>query len=168
MRELKAAQSSLRSVSDKIISDQASQFRHYDQKIANNNLDIKRSHKCYLDLAERVNVYEIKSNHLFLTVDGLPENKELSTAQALITRLKSDTNIVLSESDFTSIYRVGKPRKAKAKPRQIKIKFASDTARNQLLTARGKLKSNPDSSQIWINEEHPETYINAEKSCLEI
>lgn len=75
-----------------------------------------------------------------LFLDGIPESKDLPTAQVLIDRLESDAQVRLDASDFTSIYRVGKPRRAKANPRQIKVKVATDQARNKILSCRGKLK----------------------------
>lgn len=109
-------------------------------------------------MSERVNVLDIKSNYFSIFIDGVPESKELSTSQVLINRLVSDAQVTLAPSDFASIYRVGKPRKAKAKPRQIRAKLTNEEARNKLLSCRSKLKPNGDASLIWINEDHPEAY----------
>lgn len=60
--------------------------------------------------------------------------------------------------DFTSIYRLGKPRKPKAPPRQIRVRLSNEQARAKILSCRGKLKPNADASAVWINEDHPDAY----------
>lgn len=128
------------------------------QLIANANLDIKRLNNDHTRLTERVNVSEIKSQTMNIFVEGLPESQDLSTAENLLDRLKKDADSDLSENDFLLIHRVGKYRKKSRYPRQIKIKMASDDARNRILACRGKLKPNSDRSFIWINEDYPDAY----------
>lgn len=158
IRTLKSSKHHLLSELEELKTSQAAQLKAYDHRIDNNKLDIKRVRKANCDLAERVNSHDIKDKHLFITVDGLPESRETSTAEVLISRMNDDANISLSPDEFASIFRVGKPRKAKAKPCQNRIKFVSEEARSNLLSCRGKLKPNKDKSLIWINEDHPEVY----------
>lgn len=158
LEEIKSENLALRSLIENIETEQSMSFQNHDQRISNNKLDIKRAHKSNSDLTERVNVLDMKSNHLSLFIDGVPESKELSTAQVLIDRLQSDAQVTLNTSDFVSIFRLGKPRKAKSSPRQIRVKLSNEQARTKILSCRGKLKPNADASFIWINEDHPEAY----------
>lgn len=156
--ELKASNQSLLSLVANLETEQSTTFREHDQRISNNKLDIKRSTRTNNELTERVNVLDIKSNQSHLFIDGIPESKERSTAEVLIDRLQTDAQVVLAAHDFISIFRMGKPRRAKAAPRKIKVKVASDRARNDILSCRGKLKANTDGSLVWINEDHPDAY----------
>lgn len=155
---LETLNSNLCSKIENLESEQATNILALNCCIANNKLDIKHAGKCNQDLTERVTAHDIKDKHFIITIDGLPESKNLSTTDVLIDRLKKDAQITLSAADFTSIFRVGKPRKAKASPRQIKLKLANEDARSKPLSCRGKLVSTEGSPQIWINEEHPEAY----------
>lgn len=120
IEELKDSNLSLRSAIENLECEPAISFRNHDQRISNNNLDIKRANKSNEGLAERVNPLDIKSNHFTLYIDGIPESKDSSTSQVLINRLETDAKVSLTESDFVSIFRVGKPRKAKSYPDKSK------------------------------------------------
>lgn len=154
VEQLESLNSNLCSKLTTLSSEHSSNLLALNRRIANNNLDIKRACKCVSDLTERVNAHDIKDKHFTITIDGLPEAKNQSTAEVVIDRIKNDAQITLSPADFTSIFRVGKPCKAKSNPRQIKIKFANEEARSKLLSCRGT----DESPQIWINEEHPASY----------
>lgn len=95
---------------------QQSLLNTQSQNISNNIIDIKRLSKNQLDTNERLNLYDIRSNHLFLNIDGLPESRNLSTLNNLINRLNKDAKAGLVESDFHSVYRVGKQKKKGSPP----------------------------------------------------
>lgn len=142
----------------KVYSEQQRVLNLQRQQIANANLDIKRLNNDYMRLAERMNVSEIKLQTMNIFVEGLPESQDLSTVENLINRFNSDAETDLSENDFLSIHRVGKFKKKARYPRQIKIKMASEKARDKILACRGKLQPNSDRSFVWINEDHPDAY----------
>lgn len=128
------------------------------QLITNANLDIKRSFQSLSDLNEQMNVNDIRSRHLHVTVEGLPETQEGTTVNNLITRFNNDAEASLTEADFAYANRSGKLKPNERNPRQVKIKLANDAAKNKILACRGKLKPNPNKSYIWINEDHPDAY----------
>lgn len=114
IEELTSENLSLRTLIENLETNQAMSFQNHDQRISNNKLDTKRSNSAISDLTERVNALEIKNNHFSLFIDGIPESKELSTAEVLINRLKTHAQISLSVSDFVSIYRICKPHKGQS------------------------------------------------------
>lgn len=158
IEELKSENLALKTSVENLVAEQSLCQQNYDQRISNNKLDIKRAQRSNNDLAERVNTLDIKNNHFSLYIDGIAESKEQSTAQIVIDRLQTDAQVTLTDSDFVSIFRLGKPRKAKAPPRQIRLKLSNEQARANILSCRGKLKPNSDGSFVWINEVHPESY----------
>lgn len=82
------------------------------QKIISNfDLGMLRMAETQQNLGERQNVMEIRQNQLIITIEGLPEVEGKATSQVVIDRLKADANVNMNPDDFSSVYRVGKPRK---------------------------------------------------------
>lgn len=127
----------------------------HNKRLVNMSLDLKRSEKSYSDLVERVNVNDIRAKYLHLSIDGFPESEETSTKRSVID---ADASAGLVDSDFALIYRVGQPKPGLKNPRQIRIKLQNEAARDKFLSARSKLKPNPDKTRIWVNEDHPDAY----------
>lgn len=75
-----------------------------------------------------------KSNQDLTERVNVPESWDKSTADVLITWVNGDAKLVLTASDFV------------------------EDAGSKLLSCRGKLNPNTDSSLIWINKEHPDAY----------
>lgn len=159
----------LRSYCDQMFDDHTRVIEKQQKIISNFDLGMLRMVETQRNLCEKQNVYEIRQNHLMLTIDGLPEVKDKSTSQVIVDRLNADGDVGLELSDFTNSFRVGKPRIAKKKgkgknqptappPRQIKVQMASIKAKDSVLACRGNIKQNEDKSYIWINEEHPDDY----------
>lgn len=126
-------------------------------------LEIKRLYKEHSITNEKINVWDIRNNRLTFTIDGLIEADEnTSTIQAVMNKFNLDTKANLSEQDFISAHRIGKlavPSEGqRVYPRPIRIKLKNDTAREKLLSNRGKLKPNGDKSIVWVNDDHPDEY----------
>lgn len=140
--------------------EQARMAEQHQLVLENFELNFRRIEREDRARNERLNVQEIRSRRLHLTIEGLPEVKDTPVIQSIITRVKSDTDIDLDEQFFASAYRVGKfnGKIHKKYPRSIKIRMRDDNARDAFLASRGKLKSNPDKSQVWMNEELPDTF----------
>lgn len=152
---------------------QADLIDRQESEIASLRLQQSRANYQQSILSERINVHDIRSKHLSITIDGLPEAPEKGVITSIIDRIHADTEVQLSKDDFLLAYRVGQPRVSKnegsnegeepqggenKRPRQIKAKIANDKIRDQLMASKGKLKKNADKTSVWINESLPETY----------
>lgn len=145
--EMEREQASLRS----LIHNQERALRHMD-------LEMRRMAHDLSETNERINVLEINNKHLTLTVENIPEEKNVSPASSFINRLNTDAELELSPDIIKAAHRVGKFRPKAKQPRQIKIIVDGEKARESILACRGKLKPNADKSYVWINESYPEDY----------
>lgn len=154
-------------------SGQNELIERQEQEIANLRLNQSRLKYQQHLTTERLNVYDIRSKHLSITIDGLPEALDKSVIDSVIDRVHLDTEAKLVKEDFQLAYRVGKPviepeggvdeganggETPHKRPRQIRAKLSNDKAKEKIMNARGKLKKNNDKSSVWINESLPEEY----------
>lgn len=170
---LEAENKQMKSVYDKALA-QAAKERQEQQSIisrqvellAETNLDLKRVSSDHAGTQERMNVYDIRSRHLFLTIEGLLETKDNDVIGDIVSRFNGDTKATLCGDDFEYAHRVGKlkfkikddAQAAKLTPRSIKVKVVKAQARVDILVCWCELKVNENGSMIWINEDHSDTY----------
>lgn len=145
----------------KSLNDQQLDLNAQRERLNDMALDIQRVANAQALSEEKANAHDIQTKHLFLTIDGLPENEDKSVIDTIIDRFNNDAKGNLSPNDFLSAYRVANEKFDKAGtrlPQQIKVKMSSEKSRNKLLSCRGKLQANPNKSTIWLNEVHPDDY----------
>lgn len=161
-----SSKSSINSFEDSISNmkelqeEQARLVEQHQIVLENLELSLRRVEREGRERNERLNVQEIRSRRLHLTIEGLPETKESPTIESIVTRINNDAEANLNAQVFASAYRVGKfnAKIHKKHPRAIRVRLRDDNARDALLACRGKLKPNPDKSQVWLNEELPDAF----------
>lgn len=146
---------------DRLQDEINERFQLVADDMINLRLDSCRNASDIRRLEERVNVHDIRAKKFSFIIEGFPEIQGENLANNLVTRFNSDANANLSANDFLTIRRVGKtdPKNRNTTgPRPIAIVVCDEDKRSKLLSCRGKLSKNLDSTIIWINEELPPTY----------
>lgn len=79
-----------------------------ERELRNLKLEIKSLEHNHSETRERASVLEINNKHLSLTIDNIPEEKDVQPSEAVIKRLNEDTEEKLGNDLVKAAHRVGK------------------------------------------------------------
>ena len=83
-----------------------------------------------------------------MIIDGVKEQGAKKT-KALISSLLSDLDIDFNDQDIKNAYRVGPFKKGVARPRSIKVEFATRSTKGEICKNIGK-NENPRSMERYV------------------
>ena len=106
------------------------------------------------DCSKRLDQLELTARKKNIIIAGVTERRD-ERLKHITLEILSNTNLPINLNDIEQAVRIGTFRQ-KGPPRPILVKFWDISVRDQIMANRYLIKSNPNCSKIWINEDLPE------------
>ena len=87
-------------------------------------------------------------------LDGINEDKNESLRD-IVKECLNDIGIPLAQADIENVYRIGKPKKNRSRPRPVKLVLGNQTVRDQIFLFKARLRFSEVYKEVRINKEEP-------------